>query len=210
MRAGRRPSILPRVVLKTDCFKWLMHRLCRKTVPHPGKDRRFGLQNMGAPVPCSPSQTHAPSRHGLARQSRVSGFSGAQYHPQTPSHARNQGALERRRAAPDRPLGRALLQRHPAECRWETLNHKPLRTAVAASPRRTDAALWWGWRSERDFSFSARNKALFAPPGSARLPARARRGRSSRKSSTGGFLIAHPHLGRTLLQPFRAELRGIC
>ena len=40
----------------------------------------------------------------------------------------------RRRAAPVRPLGRALLRRLPAELRWEGLNHKARRTEVARPP----------------------------------------------------------------------------
>ncbi len=52
-------------------------------------------------------------------------------------------ARTRRRAAPDRPLGRALLHRQPAEPRWEGLPHKPPRTTVAAPTRRSGAALCW-------------------------------------------------------------------
>ena len=48
---------------------------------------------------------------------------------------------EARRAAPDRPLGRARLQRRSAELQWELLNHKVCRTNVAAPARRSDAAL---------------------------------------------------------------------
>jgi len=49
----------------------------------------------------------------------------------------------RRRAAPARPLGRALLHPQPAELRWEELIHKPPRTTVAAPTRRSGVALCW-------------------------------------------------------------------
>ncbi len=48
---------------------------------------------------------------------------------------------EARRAAPDRPLGRALLRRHQQNFCGKTLRHKVPRTSVSAPTRRSDAAL---------------------------------------------------------------------
>ena len=53
--------------------------------------------------------------------------------------ARTQGA----HAPPDRPLGRALLQRHQQDYGQRALSHKVPRTSVAAPSRRSDAALSW-------------------------------------------------------------------
>jgi hypothetical protein len=50
---------------------------------------------------------------------------------------------EARRAAPDRPLGRALLHRHQQKFGGRALRHKAPRTSVAAPTRRSDAALCW-------------------------------------------------------------------
>ncbi len=50
---------------------------------------------------------------------------------------------EARRAAPDRPLGRALLRGHQQNFGGRSLSHKAPRTSVAAPTRRSDAALCW-------------------------------------------------------------------
>ncbi len=70
---------------------------------------------------------------------------------------------EARRAAPDRPLGRALLQRWCVELRWDGLTHKAPRTGVAAPTRRSGVALCCG-QSEGGFEPEVTD-AAFGPDG---------------------------------------------